>query len=69
MDNNNLENWEKELKNKLGNHQEPTDAKDLDVFMDKLEDNNFFGQGHIYLSENSIEWTQPVTPFSLNLAV
>ena len=45
MSDNNLENWEQELKNKLGNHQEATDAKDLEAFMGKLEKNNFFNEG------------------------
>ncbi len=42
MDNQNIENWEHELKNKLGNHKEVTDSKDLDAFMGKLDNNNFF---------------------------
>lgn len=44
MSENNIENWEQELKHQLGNHREATDAKDLDAFMDKLEDNKFFDQ-------------------------
>lgn len=40
--NNNIENWEQELKSTLSNHKEPTDSKDLDVFMEKLEGNEFF---------------------------
>ena len=42
MSDKNTENWEQELKDNLGNHQEPTDAKDLGSFMNKLDDNNFF---------------------------
>jgi hypothetical protein len=42
MDNKNVENWEKELKNKLGDHKVITGSKDLDVFMSKLDNNNFF---------------------------
>jgi len=45
MSDNNLENWEQELKERLGDHQEPTDAKDLEAFMGKLEENNFFNKG------------------------
>jgi hypothetical protein len=42
MSDNNIKNWEQELKDNLGNHQEPTDAKDLGSFMNKLDVNNFF---------------------------
>ena len=42
MNNNNIENWEKGLKDKLNSHQETTDAKDFAVFMDKLEDSGYF---------------------------
>ena len=45
MSNNNIENWEKELKNKLNNHLETTDEQDFNAFMRKLEDNNFFQSG------------------------
>lgn len=45
MDDKKTEHWEHELKNKLENHQESTDAKDFDAFMDKLEGNNFFDIG------------------------
>ena len=42
IENTNIENWEHELKNKLGDHKEVTDSKDLDAFMGKLDNNNFF---------------------------
>jgi|SaaInlV_125m_DNA_1040241.scaffolds.fasta_scaffold01596_8 hypothetical protein len=42
MDNKNMGNWEHELKNKLGDHKEATDSRDLDTFMDKLDNNDFF---------------------------
>ena len=42
MESNNIENWEKELKNQLDNHQEATDQKDLDAFMNKLDNDVFF---------------------------
>jgi hypothetical protein len=50
MDNKNVENWEKELKDKLGDHKEATGSKDLDVFMGKLDNNNFFKSKGISVS-------------------
>ncbi len=45
MSDKNIENWSQDLKDKFSKHQEPTDAKDFDAFMDKLEGNNFFDEG------------------------
>lgn len=42
MESNNIENWEEELKNQLDNHKEATDQKDLDAFMNKLDNDVFF---------------------------
>jgi len=42
MEDRNIENWEQDLKNKLGAFREETDAKDLDLFMNKLDNNDFF---------------------------
>ncbi len=51
MDNQNIENWEKELKNKLGDLKEATSSKDLDAFMGKLDSKAFFkSSGKSYTS-------------------
>lgn len=54
MSDNNIENWENELKDKFTNHQEPTDAKDFDAFMDKLETNDFFEEKGV--SRFPVKW-------------
>ena len=42
MSDKNIENWEQELKKEFKFHQEPTDRKDFDLFINKLEHHNFF---------------------------
>ena len=44
MSNKDIEDWEKKLKNTLNVHKEPTNSKDLETFMNKLEQNNYFVQ-------------------------
>tara|TARA_B100000809_G_C15101192_1_gene516983 strand:- start:1320 stop:1910 length:591 start_codon:yes stop_codon:yes gene_type:complete len=54
MSDNNIENWEQDLKNELNKHQEPTDVNDLEAFMGKLESNDFFEPKR---KKISVKWT------------